>query len=239
MKWIILIPCIEMKSAGVRVLVYLNELMVELGHHCEINGCLEPEHIAVFPDVVRGNPLGASRIVRYMLYYPSAYYGGDRIAAQECPIIYHEMYYDAVCSHCDLPPSRENIIMLPTLNKDLFYPEEKTVESVLYIGKNHCSERPVGDMPVITRENMSRDKCIALLRRTKKLYTLDWHSAIATEADLCGCEVYLVKPGQVFEQFHCPDSERYVRNHERDLETVRKFASIALDFFNIRHTITA
>ena len=233
MKFIINIPVLDMKSAGVRVLVYLNELLVKLGFNSEINGCLEPVHVAIYPDIIRGNPWGATNIVRYMLYYPTAYYGGDRIPKTDCPIVYHEMYYESVCQHCDNPPPRDHIIFLPCLSDGhMLYPEEKTIDSVLYVGKAHCGESPAWDMPIITRA-ISREECLSWLRHSKKLYTLDHHSVILTEAQLCGCETFLVKPGQVFEPFHDPEPRRNFQDPERDIETARRFAKLSMDFFNI------
>lgn len=238
MKFVIQIPILEMKSAGVRVLVYLNELLVKAGYRCEINGCLEPEHIAIYPDVVRGNPMGATNIVRYMLYYPTAYFGGDRIPKSELPTVYHETYYESVCQHCEEPPSKDHIFFLPSLGDGhLLYPDEKTVSSVLYVGKCHCGESPTTPMPVITRA-MSREECLALLRKSKQLYSLDHESVILSEAQLCGCKTFLVKPGQVFEPFHDPEPRKNLQDPERDVETAKRFAKLALDFFKISNTLT-
>lgn len=235
MKFVITIPVIEPKSAGVRALLYLHDMLHFAGYESEINGDLGPDDIMVYPDLVRGNPANAKRVVRYMLYFASSqYFQGDRIPATDCVIVYSFDYFKDVAAHYDGDLPADNVIQMPTIEPGLFHVEQKTVEAVLYRGKQTTKEAPLQAMPEITRENMSREGCAKLLRSAKNLYTLDHHSAIITEAQMCGCNVWLVKDQHNFTLAELPgDLDLFVQQPERDVDKARMFANIALSFFSI------
>ena len=131
-------------SAGIRALHYLAALLraadipVAVTHRCFYNPTIPvrgealPDDIVVYPDASRGNSLGAKRICRYMLYFAHAYFGGDRIAKEECAIVFHRNYLADVQAHCDSPLTGDDIITVPILDKEWCFPEAKTVENVLY-----------------------------------------------------------------------------------------------------------
>jgi hypothetical protein len=231
MKFIINLPIIEHKSAGVRCLLRLNDLLNLAGYHCELNSPPGPKDIAIYPDIIRGNPWGASRVVRYMLYYTHLYFGGDRISASDCVIVYADLFFKDMMEHYDGKLTRANIVTIPCMEAGLFFPEEKTIDSVCYIGKPTATCVPPKDMPVITRESMSREECAKLLRTTRNLYSLDHHSAILGEGLICGCKCWIVHDDGTKHEFYHPDPESQLQDDARDVVTARRFAQIAIDFF--------
>jgi hypothetical protein len=229
----------EPRSAGVRVLNYLANLLALIG--VEVTTIFPAKKlflqvpdipqstagvddaIVVYPDVIRGNPLGAKRVVRYMLYFPPHYYGSDRIAASELPIIYDEWLFDSVAAHCDQPPERIQIIRLPSIEPGLFHVEQKTVEAVFYAGKG-AADPPDGSV-VVTRDTHSREAAAALLRRAKRFYTPDTSCAMSVEAQLCGCESYVLREG-VWTAFADPNPQRWVMAPQRDKYAATVFAAL-------------
>ncbi len=233
MKFIVKIPILEPKSAGVRCLIHLAAMLNQAGYHAEINGIPGPDDIAVYPDIVLGNPDQAKKVLRYMLYYPTSYFGGDRIPAEQCVIVYNQQYFSSTAEHYDGKLTSANVLAMPVIEAGLCSPGEKTIEKVLYLGKHNAGKRPDEEMPLITREAMSREGCINLLRSARNLYSCDNRSAILVEAVLCGCQPWIMGPDDKFEKILIPDAESYVQDTARDRITARRFAEIALDFFRV------
>lgn len=90
---------------GVRVMNYLAALLhgagvpVFVDEECHYNPLIpirrDPadDCIVIYPDGTRGNPYGAKRVCRYMLYYASGYFKGDRITKDECCIVFHRAFF--------------------------------------------------------------------------------------------------------------------------------------------------
>jgi hypothetical protein len=231
------IPGYDERSAGVRVCWYLDTLLTFAGYQTVTNWAVPADNdIVIYPDCVPGNPLKAKRVVRYMLYFAEAYFGGVRIPENELAIPYSDYLVESVKKHCDgqIGP----VITLPCIEPGLFYPEEKTIEAVLYTGKETVpiARRPLQEMPVITRTSHSRAETAALLRKTKNLYTLDHYTAMVAEAQLCGARVWLVRDPQTFAEV-TGDPSRYVMDLSKDAHLGDRFAQTCLKFFVDREAV--
>lgn len=215
------------KNGGGRALIYLHSLLHYIGENCEINTPVEPDDIVVYPDCVQGNPCNAAKVLRYMLYF----WPGERIAASDCVIVYHEAYFDQVAQRYDRELPVENIVCLPTIEPGLFYPEEKTVEVVLFTGKQTVNARPAGDFIEVSKASMSRKDFAALLRKTKNLYSQDHHTIVFVEAELCGCRSWRIDSATEFQRMVTIFPERGIMDIHRDAPLARKFVEIAKGFF--------
>ncbi len=243
--------------AGIRVMHYLAALLrsadipVAVTAPCFYNPTIPvrqqalPGDIAVYPDASRGNRHGAGRICRYMLYYAYGCFGGDRIAKDECAIVYHRKYLANVQAHCDHPLTEDDIINIPILDDEWCFPEPKTIENVLYVGKAGAKALPKMECALIPPANFSQDKgaaeaaqfahmtTLALLRKAKNFYTLDLSTLMACEAALCGCKVFLVRDANTFEEQAglLEVAREQVMSPERDVALARKFADKVHRFF--------
>jgi len=196
----------------------------------------EPDDIAVYPDATPGNPLDASRIVRYFLYYASAFFGGTTIPESECVIVYSETYFEDVAKHCAKKITRDDIICIPNLEAEWCFPGEKTIENVLYKGKMTCKEMPLKHcvvLPDASDPSASRESTMAILRKAKNFYTMDHYTIMGVEAYLCGCNVFNVINKDTFERVDILDAELYVMCPARDMFYAEQFAKKALRFFNL------
>ncbi len=247
-------------SAGIRALHYLAALLraadipVAVTHRCFYNPTIPvrgealPDDIVVYPDASRGNSLGAKRICRYMLYFAHAYFGGDRIAKEECAIVFHRNYLADVQAHCDSPLTGDDIITVPILDKEWCFPEAKTIENVLYEGKGKGKTLPKLDFMVVAAADAPHNhnapyaahyahmRTLAVLRKAKNFYTLDEHTLMSCEAALCGCKVFLVKDAdRIEEQTDILEKAlAQVMSPERDAALARKFADRIYRFFDKR-----
>lgn len=224
-------------SAGVRANWYLLRLLGKLGFATDANVTAGPDDIAIYPDCVRGNPLGARRIIRYFMFYPSTqgdhWHCGDRTPASELVIVWHQLFHEDSQKLYDgeLGPP----ITIPTIESGLFYPESKSIESMVYTGKCTCSQIP--DIPIgvlVTRTSHARADVAQMMRRTHNFYSMDHWTAATYESALCGCKTFLVHGRNQFSEWQpIMDPQSLVMNESRDLDLAREFVRRAQDFFKL------
>jgi len=237
-------PC----SGGVKVLQYLQALIHATGvpvagtNPCFFNPSIPvvtrcgTQDIAVYPDVCAGNPLGAERIVRYLLYFPRL--PNYRIVKSDCVILYMNAFRRE-CEACyDGRIWPESVVEVPNIEaSDWCFPEEKTVENALYTGKQNCKDKPAIEhqmMPDLTNPDRwaLRYSSLAMLRKASNFYTMDHHTVMDREAALCGCTVFHVHGRKDFRQVY-PNTEDRIMRPQKDMVLAVKFVSIIQEFFNL------
>ena len=139
--------------------------------------------IVVYPDSVKGNPLGAKRVVRYLMA-PRGAYGGDSVFPET----------DQVWGN--LPSIAENVLRIPVCDTNIFWgtPSLPRCGSCFYALKY---DRIFGHklLPLtdgMTRLEGSLEELAYILRCSERCYVYEMTSAM-TEAALCGCPVTLIK----------------------------------------------
>lgn len=244
-------------SAGIRVMHYLAALLhaadvpVAVTSPCFFDPTIPvrwqalPDDIVVYPDASRGNPNGGQRICRYMLYYAHAYFGGDRIGADECAIVYHNDYLADIQAHCDHAVTEKDIITFQVLDAQWCFPEEKTIENVLYAGKGKGNDLPqINYVPIAAAnapenrgtpyaDHYAHMRTLAMLRKARNFYTLDTKTLMSGEAALCGCKVFYVKDATTFEEQTdmLELAREQIMNPQRDIALARHFAELVHGFF--------
>lgn len=150
--------------------------------------------IVVYPEVVSGNPLKASCVVRYLLNYPGLL-GGDR------EYQFDEMvfaYSDALASSV---PKVEGLLCMPVVDRSIYRPgaNEERKGSCYYAEKfRRAGNTPFGlptDCIEILRSGpraQSREEIAGLFRRCEKFYCFE-DTALILEAGLCGCPTVVMK----------------------------------------------
>ena len=199
-------------SAGIRVIHRYCHLMRKAGYDAYITsgggnpewdtpvatGPLRPDDIVIYPECIRNtNPLGARNIVRYMLYFPTAYWGGSIIPATEYCIPYDEYLYEETVRHYAGQLTRDDILCIPCLEPGLFKPAgPKTIAAAYYIGKgavNYPSPYlPAGATEITRQWPPTRPELARLLQSVTTFYCADHNTALLTEARACGCDVWLL-----------------------------------------------
>lgn len=197
-----------------------------------VSAC-DPDDIAVYPEIIGNNFLGASRVVRYGLYYPRhAFTQGDLV------IVYMAEYLESWRKASGLEISAEDMVEVPNIESpDWCFPEPKTIENLLYTGKQTCPDRPslaFTEMPALNDPHRFRLRyaCLALMRRAQNLYTMDHYTVLEREAILCGCRVFRVHGPKDFREQH-DDPEPRVMRPQRDRALGDKFVSLIKKFFNL------
>lgn len=145
---------------------------------------LKERAILVYPDSVRGNPLGARHVVRYIL--------GKEQETPDLPgeyLLYFSKAFPAVkrgdqrvLHICPIDLAVFNALDAPTRDQDL-----------LWVGKGarHVGPDCPQVKPITYQWPPTRPELAAELRRTRLLYSYDAVTALNAEAILCGAVVVL------------------------------------------------
>ncbi|OQS45238.1 hypothetical protein B0T49_18905 [Chromobacterium violaceum] len=150
--------------------------------------------IVVYPEVVHGNPLNASSVVRYILNHPGLLGGPKDYPESDMLVFWHQDYVD-FAKYTD--PS---YIFIPSIDTGIFNNDDNTHDderhlTLVYPGRYKHAERDFPelfkDSTVITYDwPQSHEELAALLRQGRVVYTFA-NSAIISEALLCGCPVVI------------------------------------------------
>lgn len=226
----------DSRSGGMRMIYYFTELLTKIGCKVKINDSYEPSDVVVYPDSLPGNLYKATKVVRFMCYFADAYFGGGWIPKEELVIVYHPNYLEEISTHCEVKP--KHILTIPSIEPHTFFPTNKYVDSVVYVGKqdkyNYTKEIPkkLAHYRIINRGNTNRSGLIDYLRCSKNFYSLDYHTITCTEALLCGCNVYHIYGEDDFRPYIIEDPNSMVMNVERDVSLAEQFVRMVDEFFD-------
>lgn len=146
----------------------------------------ENNFIAVYSDLVRGNPFNAKHVVR-MLLAPRGAYGGD------------SAFPDTDQVWGALPSLADNVLRIPVCDTDIFY-QPRTLNGTLRVGSCFYSRKYEmhGNQLLheltnnSTRLQGSPEQIADTLRKSTVCYLYEM-TGVITEAALCGCPVVLIR----------------------------------------------
>jgi len=206
-KFTIYTPPYTDKSAGIWLLHFLCDRLNHLGYPATliilpqgrfINpafrtpfapvSCYDPDTIVIYSEIISGNPLGADRVVRYLLFYDGALTGNlIQWGKTDFPLSYSKIFR----GDCD-------ILFYPVANLELFYVDDREKEGCcFYRGKLDYNEKipALADCLEITRSwPESKHELAEIFRNRQLLFSLDSVSATIIDAALCGCVPVLFNP---------------------------------------------
>jgi len=187
-------PDFDPTSGGIRVMWGLYGWLLAKGQIAYMNRYPNVDRIAVYPEIVHGNPMGAKTVVRYLLNTPGVMgatdqYGnftpGPTSFDPTDSIYVFSKLFDTV------GVKEDHVLFLPILNMHLFKDQKKKRTKTCYlIGKGtNRRQHPEGSIE-LTREFSSDQGALAdLLNECQVMYCYDKISAMMEVARLCGCRV--------------------------------------------------
>lgn len=221
MRFLVTAPNYANNSAGTRVMHRLCHFLNETGHSAKM-ACtiVNPEwntpmvqaddlfDVVIYPEVVRGNPLNALRVVRYVLNIPGKL--GGMTEYEENEMVWY--YTKDLKYHAQKAASGREVyhMCLPVIERELFNTEgcsDRPTDAV-YIGKG-TEEYAVTPHPAnaveITKKWPDRRGALAdLLKSTHTLYSYDNYTMLLYEAHLCGCKVLTIDNNREWVEYHPP-----------------------------------
>ena len=138
--------------------------------------------IAVYSDIVRGNPFNAKHVVR-MLLAPRGAYGGDTIFPET------DMIWGC------LPSLAENVLRLPVSDTSVFFDSNEERHGTCFYSHKyemHGNQKLLDITGSSTRLTGSLEQLANILRKSERCYLYELTSVL-TEAALCVCPVTLIR----------------------------------------------
>lgn len=204
--YIIACPPSDQPSAGIRVLKNLASDLRARGYEARTawDGEAPPDTIVVYPEIVPGNPMKGSSVVRFVLYFPGAIGGDKTYDKGELIFTYAPIYYPGV-----------PILTVPCI-EPFFRDEGKPREGgCFWVGKG--SELPripetEGLVEITHAWPASREDLAALLNTKDIFYTYDSYTALIPEAQKCGCKTVVIHGDGL------SDYDESIKNYESQLD---------------------
>ena len=151
---------------------------------------INPEKtIVIYPEIVKGNPLMAKNVVRWLLYhYP---YANDNNAFSKSDLF---IAYRRVFNNLKLNPDN-NIVKVKYFNSNLYrqnnFSKREGTCYVIYKGRKRNDLPSKYDGPVYDN-NMSQEEIVEMFNSHKYCYFYDMQTFYSTIAAVCGCIPILV-----------------------------------------------
>ena len=151
----------------------------------DIDDATRTNDIAVYPEVVDGNPWQFQNVVRYVLFYPGQLTTGEQeYHPSEKVFTWNNMYYDA--------PE----LAFQLIDTALFFDEGlPKLQDCCFVHKRG-KWREVKEVEGLLEINMDypedRKELAYLLKTTGIFYSFDAHTQLNVEAALCGAQVKIV-----------------------------------------------
>lgn len=202
--YVFFFPC-HSRSNGIRVMMLLARKLAQEGFDVlyyvkdesdwpkelpvlkKVDSGLRRDAVAVYPEIVAGNPLRIRNVARLVLFYPGVNGGMKHYHESEMTFAYHQRF---------LPGA--DVLTIPWIDENLFNnPGLPRTQDCCFVHKGGRWKDPpeLRGLPTITMQwPETREALADLLKRTKTLYSFDDCSAVLVEALLCGAKVMVVTP---------------------------------------------
>ncbi|XAH23043.1 glycosyltransferase [Xylophilus sp. GW821-FHT01B05] len=153
--------------------------------------------IAVYPEIVTGNPLGADVCVRYMLNR-EGFLNGNRLEAGPADLFF---YFSPEFAEPGTPPAQMELLTLPPNDMALFAPDPANPRGRKFLYLHRFAQERVDfthlppDIEILSnRTPVPLAELARLLQSADVLYSYE-RSATCTKAMLCGCPVVYLREG--------------------------------------------
>lgn len=150
------------------------------------------EYIVVYPEIVLGNPFGASNIIRWLLHQPDFHKGyalhgrGDYYVKYNSAIA-HFNYFDNEFSNYDL-----KVVHYPTDIYKLPSDSYNRKGDVYCVRKGRHRPDLVLPSNAVIIDNLPHVEVARLFQKSKRFISFDTYTAYSRFAALCGCESIVV-----------------------------------------------
>lgn len=191
------------RSNGIRVMMNLSEKLIAAGFDVRyyvnakhtwtcphpiqetVDAYLQEEAVAVYPEIVAGNPLRIRNVTRLVLFYPGKNGGMKKYHKSEMVFTYLPKF---------LPGA--DVLTIPWIDEKLFNnPGYQRTQDCCFVYKGGKWADPpeLRSLPTITMAwPETREALAELLKHTRILYSFDADSALLPEACCCGVKVMIV-----------------------------------------------
>lgn len=219
---------------------------------------LGKDWIVVYPEIIFGNPLRASNVVRWFLFRPGVHSGNVFFGQGEYHVDFNSFVRDYVYPGTYKADKPLNVLSFPFE----YYNKSDALPNELRQGSAYCLRKGKGKEIIHDLQNSilidgkSHAEIAAIFKRVKRFVSYDAHTAYSSFAGLCGAESVVVPDDGVDKEHWYPDeADRYgvaygfddlswarstadkllIRMKTKEAqskESVRQFASDVLAYFD-------
>lgn len=184
----IYLPPYDYTSGGIKVMWALYGALLLKGQIVVPNALFQGDYVAIYPEIVNGNPLKGTTVVRYLLNEPGVMSGNGQPSPTEFPESDILFSFSKLFTP-DFP--EERIMFLPVIDTHTFYDKKGLrTNNAVFVGKGADIKKHPQGCWLIDRGVASNQKELAdILNECQTLYTYDPVSAMTEIARLCGCNV--------------------------------------------------
>jgi len=191
----IFLPNFDTTSGGIRVLWGLYGALLLRGQIVVPNAKFNhDDFIAIYPEIVQGNPLGARHVVRWILNEPGVM-SSDGVPGPTKFDDTDHLYVFSELFNQKIKADSLHKMFLPILDTFLFNDQgKKRTKTAYFVGKGINQELHPKDSILIDRKLAQDQGGLAdLLNECQVMYQYDMVSAMSEIARLCGCKVKLIQ----------------------------------------------
>lgn len=193
------LPELDIVSGGIKVLYSLYGYLLTRGIEIRPNVKYRGDSIAIYPEIIKGNPLGGTTVVRYIL----APLGEMGLNGEAGPLDYNKNDRLYSFSRFIYPADDEHTMFLPAIDTSLFYDQgKKRTKTCYFIGKGeYTAVEPKGCIEVNRKSAYDQQMLADFLNTCEVMYCYDFRTAMTEVARLCGCRVVVIPSKYTLEQF--------------------------------------
>lgn len=154
---------------------------------------IDQDTVVIYPDIIWGNPLKASKVVRWLLYFNR--FPGDKYAYGDKDLFF---CYREIFNDYDLNPSGRSLFLQNfdfNLYKQTNFEERSGCCYIIRKGKNRSDLPKQFAGPVI--DSWSERKKVQAFNKYKYCYCYDTQTFYTVVAAVCGCiPIVILEPGK-------------------------------------------
>jgi hypothetical protein len=207
MRFVIWTPPYAERSAGIAALHRLCHWLTILGHDAGVtthvlnpdwetkgwNSQITDDLIAVYPEIVAGNPLGAPRVARWALSHPGFHYFGSPAVFDPCDAVfaYAERFRPATEAAAGGKPVQR--LFVSVYPNDMFFPGlYPKMHDMYYVGRGQNVYDAFASRVDLSRAVQfpggypNRYEVGKALRRVDRFFCFDQVCALLLESMMCG-----------------------------------------------------
>lgn len=143
------------------------------------------DFVAIYPEVVHGNPFNAPHVVRWLLNFQGRL-GGPKVYPSSDKIFAYNQDISLAAPHVD------GLLFVSVIERNLFKPDINAthVGYCYWVGKGKITV-PVRGVEITGDWPATREGVASLLKMSAALITYDGFTVLINEALLCGCPVVI------------------------------------------------
>lgn len=194
-------PDYDPTSGGIKVMWALYGYLLSRGMIVSVN-CqyTNPDFVAIYPEIVKGNPLGAKTVVRYILAKP----GEMALHGEPGPTEFDKNDKMYSFSRFIYPADNNHTMFLPAIDTNLFRDKGNKVRTkkCVFVGKGENTfVHPKECIEFDRRFARDQESLCNFLNECEVMYCYDFRTAMTEVARLCGCRVVIIPSRYTKQQF--------------------------------------